>query len=64
MHDEFMRHQDHSYFQDMSKAAILALLAQHEQAGTLKSFIGQVAPDYLMPGGEVMVFSLVADLKL
>lgn len=64
MHDEFMRQRDHSYFQNLSKAAILATLAEHEQAGTLKSFIGEVAPDYLMPGGEVMVFNLAADLGL
>jgi len=55
---------DHSYFDKMDKAEIVSLLSKYEMEGALQDFIQKVAPDYILPNGEVLKFSLLYDLGL
>ena len=36
-------------------------LARHEENGTLKEFIKRVAPEYILPNGEVAKFIIIKD---
>lgn len=61
--NQLNRPRDCSYFAHLGKNASIAKLAEHERLGTLSEFIKEVAPDYLDKGGNVMVFTLAADLE-